>query len=186
MAPIIPFAVKLVLDHVPELFKLFGGEKQVEVASKVAQIAREVTGLENRDEVTAAINQNPEIALKFKETVLSQQVELERLALERERLYVGDTQDARKYRDKNVFILGTIVLGSFAVVMTVVLLGAYYVATGQIAVKESVLTAVVGLVGAITGYFAANAQQVIGFFFGSSQGSQQKSDELADAVKRFK
>jgi lysozyme family protein len=39
--------------------------------------------------------------------------------------------------------------------------------------------AISGLIGGIVGYFSANANQVVGFYFGSSASSAAKSDQLA-------
>jgi hypothetical protein len=39
------------------------------------------------------------------------------------------------------------------------------------------------LIGTVVGYVAANAQQVVGYFFGSSKGSADKTDALAAAVR---
>jgi lysozyme family protein len=43
--------------------------------------------------------------------------------------------------------------------------------------------AISGLIGSIVGYFSANAQQVIGFYFGSSAGSAAKTDQLAETTQ---
>jgi hypothetical protein len=54
------------------------------------------------------------------------------------------------------------------------------------AVKDAGLLATsTGLIGTITGYVAGNAQQVVGYFFGSSQGSADKTEAMAKAVTNF-
>ncbi|TCG03738.1 hypothetical protein BZM27_46190 [Paraburkholderia steynii] len=40
---------------------------------------------------------------------------------------------------------------------------------------------VAGFVGTVIGYVSANAQQVVGFLYGSIKGSEQKTDAMAAA-----
>lgn len=183
MAPLIPLAVSLVSTYLPDLIKIFGSKKQAEVAEVIMDIAKNVTGESNPDAATKAINEDPTIALQFKQAVLDQQIKLEELAFRRESLYINDTQDARRYRDANVFRLGVVILTSFFAVMSGTLWFLFKVATAQLIVDAVLLAAIFTLLGTIIGYFASNAQQVVSFFFGSSQGSQTKSDAIADAVK---
>lgn len=186
MAPLIPIAVSLITNIVPELLKLFGTDKQAKVAEAVIKIAKEVTGVSDPNEASAEIAKNPELALKFKQAVLDQQIKLEEIALRRDGLYINDTQDARRYRDSNVFRLGVVILMSFLTVMSGTLWFLYNVATAKIIVDAVLLAAIFTLLGTIIGYFASNAQQVVSYFFGTSQGSQHKGDDIADAVKQFK
>ena len=66
--------------------------------------------------------------------------------------------------------------------MCAALFGSYALLTGNLSIKDaSVVGMVSGFVGTIIGYAAANAQQVVGFFFGSSAGSSKKTDALSDA-----
>ena len=183
MLPLIPVAASLVANYLPDLLKLFGNEKQAKVAEVVVNIAKQVTGKDTPDEAAKAIAADPNLALQFKQAVLNQQTELERIALQRETLYVGDVQDARRYRDSQTFKLAIAVLISFAAIMGLVLYGVYWVITTENKIDNGVFTAVVGLVSAIVGYFSANAQQVVSFFFGSSHGSVSKSDNIADSIK---
>lgn len=186
MAPLIPVAIDILASTVPSLIKYFGGDKEAEVAEKVISVAKQITGKDTPDEAAAAIATNPELALKFKEAILSYELEIRKLALQERELYVHDVQDARKYRDEKVFRLGLMILLSFAMVMGLSLYGLYKVVSGTVTVNSEVLAAVIGLVGAIIGYFAANAQQVVSYFFGSSAGSTQKSDNITDAINSFK
>ena len=184
--PLVPIAASLIAEAVPGLLKVFGKDKQAEVAEKVVGIAKQVSGVEDPKEAALTIVNDPATLLEFKKAVMSQQTELERLGLQRETLYVDEVQDARKYRDDKVFHLGTVVLLSFVIVMGIALLGIFAVVTGEVVADANVFAAVIGLVGAIIGYFAANAQQVVSYFFGSSAGSMRNGDRLADAIKSFK
>lgn len=98
--------------------------------------------------------------------------------------YVADTDNARKSfsANENVFVLGVCILVGFAVLMGLVLTGCFYLMTGKVSVDAAMLTACAGMIGTVVGYVAANAQQVVSFFFGSSKGSKDNGDRLGAAL----
>lgn len=107
------------------------------------------------------------------------------IELKREAQYIDDTKDARKTFSANdsVMRLGIAVLVGFGVVMSISVYGAYELVTGGMTTKDpGVVAAVFTFVGTIVGYVAALAQQVVGYFFGSSAGSKENRQALADAV----
>lgn len=146
---------------------------------------------------SAVANATPEqiVALRDRESTFKERMqamgfqheqELARLGLEEVKTYVGDTSNARTVNagDRGVFWLGIAVLVIFALTMGASLYGSFLILTGGITIKDvAVVAAVSGFVGSIVGYVAANAQQVIAYFFGSSKGSQDKTNAMADAVK---
>ena len=106
-----------------------------------------------------------------------------------EAVYLADVQNARQTmgKDAGVFWLGIAILLTFTSVMSAVLWGSFQLLTGGITIKDvAVVAAVSGLIGSVVGYTAANAQQVVGYFFGSSQGSKAKTDALAAAITNVK
>jgi hypothetical protein len=83
-----------------------------------------------------------------------------------------------------VFWLGIAVLVTFLLDMIATFALIYAILTGGITIKDvGIIAAVFGILGTLNGYVAANAQQVISYYFGSSRGSTEKSREMADAVK---
>ena len=58
-----------------------GSDKAADIAGKVVDIAKTVTGKAEPDQALAAIQTDPAAALQFKTAVLAQQTELERLAV---------------------------------------------------------------------------------------------------------
>jgi len=126
---------------------------------------------------------------KHAEIISQQGIDLANLNADHEiamaQTYTADTQDARKTfgQQQAIFWLGISVLCIFAVTMVAVLFACYQLLEGGISIKDvSVVAAIAGMVGSVVGYVAANAQQVVGYFFGSSAGSQQKTDALGNAV----
>lgn len=82
-----------------------------------------------------------------------------------------------------IWSVAYVILASFAFAMAGILYGCWSLITGGIKLADgSVIAAVSGLVGAITGYFSANAQVVVNFLFGGSLGSRKSSAALADST----
>jgi hypothetical protein len=81
-----------------------------------------------------------------------------------------------------VFVLGCVILTTFAVIMGAALYGSYALLTGKFPIENAAVVGMVaGFVGTVIGYLSANAQQVVSFFFGSSRGSETKTDAIASA-----
>jgi len=150
-----------------------------------------------QDEVQAAVESGlpAEVIVKIKEldTTFKLQmaqigVDLERLGLEKEKVFVEDTNNARTAAAGNhsIHYLGVWILATFALVTVLVLYGCFQMLTGGIPIKDpSVVAAVFSLLGSVVGYIAANAQQVVSFNFGSSRGSEAKTTAMTDAIKGF-
>jgi hypothetical protein len=133
----------------------------------------------------AVSSASPEQLILLQESERNFKVEMEKLGLDREALYIKDTQDARLSfaKDNNVFYLGVVILVAFSLGMIFSMWGAYELLSGGILIQDNgTVAAVFGFLGTIVGYLSANAQQVVSYFFGSSAGSKQKTDTLADAV----
>jgi hypothetical protein len=110
----------------------------------------------------------------------------EKIEADTEKAYLADTQDARKSNagDQGVFWLGigVLIIMLLDVVSTFWLV--YSILTGGLQIKDvGIVAAVFGILGTLNGYVAANAQQVLSYYFGSSRGSQDKSAAMAEAIK---
>lgn len=75
----LPIALSL-LQFVPEIAGLFGGNKAEAVAGKVVQIAQAVTGQGTPDAALQALQADPAKVLEFQKAVLDQRVELAKIA----------------------------------------------------------------------------------------------------------
>ena len=88
MIPLIPIAMQLA-QFAPGIIKLLtGSDKAEEVAGKVIDVAKVITGANDPVEAVAAIQANPEKAMEFQLAMGAQKMEFERI-------YLLDTQDAR-------------------------------------------------------------------------------------------
>jgi hypothetical protein len=169
----------------PSIIEFFGNKKQADVAEKVIDIAKQVTGETEPEKAVEAISANPQLALDFEKAVMDNKLELRKLDIEEQIIYVKDIQDARKYRDGRTFWLGVGILAIFCIAVCLVLIGAYFIIVGTLVIDAAIFAALTGMIGTLVGYTAANAQAVVNYFFGSSHGSMIKSDELADSVKKI-
>jgi len=81
--------------------------------------------------------------------------------------------------------IGGAVLASFALLMAAVMYGCFQLLTHpETHIDPTVAPSVAGLVGTIVGYLAGNAQQVVGYWFGSSKGSSDKTHALSMAANK--
>lgn len=143
---------------------------------------------------------SPELVLKIKQADQDFQLKLKQFDIDLVQLnfqnqnnYLLDVQNARTTLStdatarNNVFYLGCIILLTFAIIVASAMWASFQLMTGGIEAKDpGVVATVSGLVGTVIGYVAANAQQVVSFFFGSSSGSDKKTDALTAAVRNFK
>ena len=129
-----------------------------------------------------------EIDNKFKLDLEAAGLNLKKLEAETEQAYITDVQNARSFNStgKGTFWMGVCILITFAAVVGGVLWGCFALLTGGLPISVTdpgIIAAVFGFIGTVVGYVASNAQQVVGFEFGSSRGSHTKSDSMAEAVK---
>jgi hypothetical protein len=104
---------------------------------------------------------------------------MEELGIRREQLYLEDVKSARE-REVSTGdavtprILAFIVLAGFYYSM-------HFIFSGEAAetLKDPNIAV---LVGSVIGYASAKADQVLSYFFGSSLGSKQKTDAMANAA----
>lgn len=88
MAPLIPIAMQLA-QFVPGIISLLSGsDKAGEVAAKVVDIAKVVTGTETAEEAVAAIAADPAKMLDFQREMAAQKLDMEKA-------YLADTANAR-------------------------------------------------------------------------------------------
>jgi hypothetical protein len=149
----------------------------------------------SQDAVQIALSQGvtPDQIQKMKDAENAFSVRMTELGLQekdllfkQEQAYLQDTQDARRANaaNKDVFTLGIVILSSFTLIVLGALVGSGLILTGGLVVTDAATVGMVsGFIGTLVGYVAANAQQVVSFYFGSSKGSDRKTDALADAFK---
>jgi len=156
----------------PTIAKAIGGPLAGTAVGALAS-ALGLGGDATEQEVAAVIAKaTPEQLIEIKKAEHEFASKMKELDVDLTKAFIADTSDARHTfgSNQNVFWLGIVILCSFAATVYAVL-GGYVPGT----VSEV-------LIGTIIGYVAANSQQVVGYFFGSSQGSADKTEAMAKAV----
>ena len=160
----------------PIVGTIFGGPVGTAAGGIIAGICS-LFGADPSDpgDLLAKIQADPEAVLKLREFELRNKVELEKVALESDRLRYQDISDARGRemeitkvtgkRDKFQYALAAVIMIGF---LTMV----YFVLAGGTKIETA-------LAGTLVGYVSAKADQVVVYFFGSSKGSSDKTNLLA-------
>lgn len=128
------------------------------------------------EQIYSAIQADPQAAVKMREIELNNKVELEKLALQSDQAHLADRQSARTReieitkttgkRDINLYILAwTVIIGFF------MLCG--------ILMKWDIPEGSGNVVYLLFGGLVAGFTQVLGYFFGSSKSSSEKTNLLA-------
>lgn len=112
------------------------------------------------------------------------EIDVLRLNQQTEVAYMADTADARKSfaGKENVFLLGVCILVTFALLMGAVLVGCFLMMTGYFKIDPATAAICAGMIGTVVGYVAANAQQVVSYFYGSNKGSKDAGEQMGIAL----
>jgi hypothetical protein len=171
-------------DSAPILGTILGGPLGGAAGGLVKIIASQfgLTGsdAEDPEKLLKAIQADPEAALKLKKFELDHNVELTKLAIESDRMYLADRASARERevgvtqatgrKNNELYVLAGInVIGFFGALIVLITMGA------ELNLGEGAWTALSMLLGALV----ATYKDIIGYFYGSSKGSSDKSDIIA-------
>ncbi len=174
MIQALPLALSLIGQFAPDLIRLFSqSDTAGEVAEKVIDIAKTVTGKADPDEAATLLRADPALALQFKTAVLSSQTELEKA-------HLADRADARK-RDTAFLTAGRWNWrGDFLALLAV---GGLVICVWFIARDSDMPERAVNAIMFVAGVLASAVRDVYSFEFGSSRGSKEKDDTLAELTK---
>lgn len=161
-----------------------GSDKAAEAAATVVGIAQEVTGKGNGAEAFQAMKADPALVLQFRERLAGQEAELDKA-------FLADRADARRrdvalaqagVRNRRAdYMVLLDVIGLLASLAGMMGLG-YVKAKYPDAVTEGVFGALLAQLSTLASYFGLCLRDAHQFEFGSSRGSQEKSEILARGV----
>lgn len=172
--PLIPLALSLA-QFAPQIMRYLGaGEASAVVAEKVVSIAQTVTGTHSPEEALAKIRADAEFAHKFQMAVLAADTELEKA-------YLADRGDARA-RDIEVRKLtggknaraDAMVIGATIGLISCLMVLVFF--------RKEIPGEAVGIISTIAGIFGACLRDAFQFEFGSSRGSKEKDELLAQQI----
>jgi len=147
-----------------------------------AWIAKKVLGQENATlkEISVAMAEmnDPQMIEKIRSAEREFEGEMKRLEVDVFALEVKDRDSARDFGVKSgvgawmQVAVGSIIISMFGYIV-------YRVMTGGIDLSDPNQAI---MVGTLIGYVSSKADQVVSFLFGSSQGSKDKSDAMANQL----
>ncbi len=166
-----------IADMAPGIGSLFGAPG-VLIGGGIKALAK-IFGLSDNatpDQINQAIQQDPQAALKLKMAEMDFQLALNKQKLDEQAMFIQDVQSARGAdvaktqatgkRDINQYVLAWVIVAGFFSLVSLLIFRDLPKDSSQV---------VVMLFGAL----AAGFGSVIGYYFGSSKGSSEKTDLLA-------
>tara|TARA_R110002033_G_scaffold2515_5_gene17219 strand:+ start:246 stop:776 length:531 start_codon:yes stop_codon:yes gene_type:complete len=172
---LLPIAVTLAKQFLPDLVGSLAGKNAEAVASKVLGVAGGIVGSEIKTEADgiAAIKKlkaNPDMALQLEMQLSEERLELARTEMQ-------DRVSARTMSQKStlhtiaVCGISTLVVMGFGVMLWLIL-------------GDPLPDGNTEIIYILLGTLAASFTQVINFWLGSSRSSQDKSQQMSDAARR--
>ncbi len=158
-----------------------------DIAPEADAIASAVAGA-SPEQIAQMRQADNDFKLKMQALGFQHVEEMAKLGFQETQAFIGDTQDARNKHAQNklVFWLGVTILVTFAAIMGFSMYGSYLLLSGGITIKDvGIVAAVFGFLGTVVGYAAANAQQVVGYFFGSSKGTGDAREAMSNAFNQL-
>ena len=164
-------AFRIASQFAPGLVRRLGGERAGDIAETLFGLGRQVLGNPSLtpEEIAQQLERDTEKAHEFRMLAAREDARLEQA-------YLEDRQDARNMRlelarmgktDWMMYAVGVIVtLGLVAVTMTI-----FFVP--ELSERQAALLQV------LSGGLLAGFMSVVGYFFGSSRGSKEKSTQMA-------
>lgn len=168
MIPLIPIAIQLA-QFAPGIIKLLtGSDKAEEVAGKVVDVAKVITGTNDGQAAVAAIQADPQKMLDFQLAVGAQQ-------LDWERAYMADTQNARS-RDIELVKAGVKnyranILAGSALLMVIICL---FIVVACSNMDDYAKATISLILGRALGW----VEQLFSFEFGANRSGQKKDDTI--------
>jgi hypothetical protein len=179
MGALIPLAITLA----PEIGKWLFGDKGEATAQAVANVVQTVTGTSDGAAAQAALSANPTLAAQLRVQLAQIAAQNEQTAaqetLDALKAQIGDVQNARaqtvslaQAKSAVVWappIISAVVLVTFGVVM-------------WIALTQTMPAGSETILNMLLGTLAAMATSVVGYWVGSSAGSERKTDLLYNST----
>ncbi len=119
----------------------------------------------------AILNASPEDLIKLKNSDQDFEIKMKELGIRSFEIEVSDKQGARSLFDKNIWpqiILSALFIAGYFSVL-------FFLLSGQVKIPSGAME---GMVLTIIGVLTASIPQILGFWFGSSLGSKQKTSLL--------
>lgn len=167
---------KQIAKMAPLLGTAIGGPVGGAAGGLISAIASKFGVEAEPDIISQAITADPQAALKLREIEANNRVELEKLAVESDKMYLLDRQSAREREIEVVKATGKVDKNLYVLAWAVVIL--FFVLVG-ILMFVTLPGDNLGPVNQLFGAMAAGFGMVLQYFFGSSKSSSDKTKLLS-------
>ena len=159
---------------------LLPGVGGVVAGSAVKAVSAALGTKEDPQALATVLNQGlgPEALKALKEADSQFAIRMKELDVDVMRIHADDRASARRMQTKTKSLTAPSLAGVTMVAFILCIAGVFYLAVDDQPLDPTVAT----LVGAVVGYASAKADQVIAFFFGSSESGNDATAHLADAA----
>ena len=170
----ISIALMLASKFAPDIIKHFtNSDTAADVATKVIDIAKTVTGKDDAQAASDAIQADPALALQFKTAVMANETELEKA-------YLSDTQNARardiEFTKSGISNRRANVLAGFATFLVIICLS---VVVWNSAMDDFAKATITLVLGRAFGW----VEQIFSFEFGTTRTNRTKDDTINNLSK---
>lgn len=162
-------------EFAPMIARWLSGNQAEDVATRVVDMAKKITGYEDTNNAVSYFRENPTAIIEFQKAVLEMDKDLEVAVFQ-------DRQNARN-RDialaqvghKNMRADIMVVSAALGLIMCLASLAFY---------SEALPGEAVGIISTVAGIFGACLKDAYAFEFGSSRGSKEKDSTVAAILGR--
>lgn len=166
------------VEFAPMLGKWFGGDRTETIASRVTDIAKKLTGMDDIQGIISHLRENPDKACSFQKELCAMETEVE-LSL------IHDRQEARKRDAQLLAVTGRTNRRADIMVLSAVLGLGTCLCSLCLFSKEGLPGEAVAIISTISGIFGACLKDAYSFEFGSSKGSRQKDENMAAIIDQL-
>ena len=157
------------------------------IGGVAGSLLAEVLGVDNEAEAinTALQNATPEQIEKIKKLEYEHREKLISLGIEQDKFYLADVQSARNRevdvvkatgsKDVNLYVLAWVIMGGFLGLILALIF--FQFSYGKVLQSDPLITLLLGSL-------ATDAGMVVGYFFGSSKSSADKTEALTQIANR--
>ena len=159
----------------PAISKLLGSKTE-NIANTVVRIAKEVTKENNETLALQKIKNDPYLALQLNEAILNYEKDLE----------IAILRDKENARNRDMSIINSGRRNNRADIMVIAAALGLVICLGTIAFFQDKLPGeAVGIISTIAGIFGSCLKDAYNFEFGSSRGSKEKDQTVANIINKI-
>lgn len=149
------------------------------------KLAASALGVEpTQDAVAEAIATDPQAALKLAQYEMDNKLEIQKLQIQSEGMAYADTADARNRQNVHEKVTGKTDYNLYILAWTII--GGFFGLTGGLlyfSYMGKPITDSTGVLFMLLGTLSTSFGMVVGYFFGSSKSSADKSDVMNETAK---